>query len=135
MFKSFTFLSIFFFLTITPLVAQIEKMGLSAGLDYGGTYGLTTELEDELRFQGRAFVRYGLSEQFHIELGGGIGRMSGIDYSTLLMPINARLLVHPIDFEQWYPYAYAGFGTIRYVVDNIQNTSQTNRTTDGWTSN
>ncbi|MBI5215153.1 MAG: OmpA family protein [Ignavibacteriae bacterium] len=132
--KYFTLLSVFFLLTTIPLIAQIEKSGLSAGLDYGGIYG-STEFEEELRFQGRTFLRYGLSPQFHLELGGGMGRISGSEFSTFLMPIDARLLVHPLDFERWYPYAYAGYGTTRYVVDEVPNNADKNRKTDGWAGN
>lgn len=129
-------LTIFFILSlfISPLVAQTDHTGLSAGLGYGVMMGSGAELSSNLRYQGRAFVRYGFVEQFQVELGGGIGRISGGDYSTLVLPFDARLVFTPIYFEGWHPFAYGGMGGMRYIVDVVPNSSLTNRATSGWTS-
>jgi outer membrane protein OmpA-like peptidoglycan-associated protein len=116
------------------LLAQNEHTGLSVGLGYGAMMGSNTELSSNLRFQGRAFARYGFIEQFQVELGGGIGRISGDDFSTLVFPFDARLVFSPIYMENWHPFAYAGMGAMRYIVDVVPNSGLTNRTTSGWTS-
>ncbi|TAK50642.1 MAG: hypothetical protein EPO24_16625, partial [Bacteroidetes bacterium] len=74
----------FFLLSLLScsLLAQMERTGLSAGLGGGALLGATTELNDQLRFHGRAFVRYGFAEQLQVELGGSIGRVSGNEFSA-----------------------------------------------------
>jgi len=116
------------------LAAQTDHTGLSVGLGYGGMIGSQTELSSTLRYQGRAFARYGFIDQLHLELGGGIGRISGDDFSTLVLPFDARLVFIPAYFDQWHPYVYAGAGVLRYIADVVPNTSLTERTTSGWTS-
>ena len=56
--------------------AQWNNKGLNAGIGFGGTYPVT-ELNDQLSFQTRVFLRYGLMDRLQGEVGAGIGLLLG----------------------------------------------------------
>ena len=64
--------------------------GSEWGLRAGGLYG-ATELADGLGFGLSGFVRRPLSPRYHIEFGGGYGRLRGADYTTDLAVAEGRL--------------------------------------------
>ncbi|HUN65033.1 MAG TPA: OmpA family protein [Bacteroidota bacterium] len=112
--------------------SQINKLGLSFGLGYGGIFG-QTELQDRLyRFDARAFARYGFVDQAQAEIGVGLGRMAGSDYQTLLVPIDVRLVVDPFTFLNWNPYLYAGIGALNYRLEETPSLTDP-VSTNGWT--
>ena len=93
----------------------------------------TTEFEDDnglslSSYLLRGFFRFELSNDWQAELNAGYGKLNGDDfnyttmkkgtgeYSTSIIPIEARLLFTPFDMEGWNPYFYAGFGLLNYSV-------------------
>ena len=126
------FLSLCF--SLISLYAQSEHTGLSVGMGGGATLGATTEQSDVMRFHGRIFGRYGFIENAQIELGVGLGRLAGDDYSTLIAPVDARLVFVPFYMEMGHPYLYAGAGLLRYVADQAPPSQVVNREENGWTT-
>ena len=63
--------------------------GSEWGLRAGGRYG-ATELADGLGFGLSGFVRRPLSPRYHIEFGGGYGRLRSADYTTDLAVAEGR---------------------------------------------
>lgn len=112
--------------------AQFKEFGLKAGIKANAAMPLT-EFENDngvalgsYLFNG--FMRFELSKDWNVELSLGYGNLSGDDfnyttmkkgtgeYSTSIIPIEAKLLYAPWDLENWNPYFYAGFGGLSYSV-------------------
>lgn len=126
-------LTVVFFISCLTATAQINKLGLSGGIGYGAIFG-DTELKDKLpRFQARGYLRYGFSNIVQVEFGGGIGKIAGESYQTLLYPIDARLLISPFSFEKFNPYFYGGGGFLHYSIEKAPYTSL-NPKESGWTT-
>ncbi len=120
-------------ISLISLHAQPGNSRVSFGLGGGGLIGATTEESDALRFHGRFFGRYAFIDNAQIELGVGIGRIAGENFSTLIAPFDARLVFIPMYMDMGHPYLYAGAGLLRYVNDDIPPTQATNRSESGWT--
>jgi outer membrane protein OmpA-like peptidoglycan-associated protein len=90
----------------------------SAGMGVGGTFGMISPLTDIERYQdnpaGRAFIRFYPSETFAIEAGAGMGRLeasaNGKFFTTLIYPIDVRLVLQPVKESEFQPFAFAGIG-------------------------
>ena len=135
----------------TNSFAQFKEFGLKGGIQVNGALS-ATEFEDDngialSSYLFRAFLRFELSKYFNAELGAGYGNLSGDDfnyttmkkgtgeYSTSIIPIDARLLYTPFDLESWNPYFYAGIGLMNYNVGTKPGVvSPKPVEADGWTA-
>ena len=131
--------------------AQFKDFGLKGGVQINGVMP-ATEFEDDnglslKSYLFRGFLRFELSESFNAEVGAGYGKLSGDDfnyitnkkgtgeYSTSIIPIDARLLYTPWNLENWNPYFYAGIGLLNYNVGTKPNVvSPLAVEADGWTA-
>ena len=109
-----SFLLILFICTASQTIAQINKLGLSVGIGYGGIFGDTEVRDRLLRFNSRAFVRYGFVDPLQAEIGAGVGRMAGEDYQSLIVPMDFRLVFDPLSFDSWNPYLYGSIGALYF---------------------
>lgn len=132
--KKTALLLVLILIGVGQISAQFKDFGLKAGVRLNGVLPLT-EFEDP-RDNGMslssylldAFARLELSREWNVELSLGYGNLSGDDfnyalgktgtgeYSTSIVPIEAKLLYAPWDLENWNPYIYAGFGLLNYSV-------------------
>jgi len=111
--------------------AQFQNKGLSGGIGFGGILG-NTDLNAKLRAEARGFLRYGFADRLQAECGLGIGRIGGDDYNTLIIPIDLRLVYSPFTLEGWNPYLYAGYGFIKYRLDDEPPVKARGAKTDDW---
>ncbi len=111
--------------------------GLLPDDDFGYKNGI------KLKFLARGFLRFDASQNLEVELGGGYGKYSGLDYSsayysTDLIPIDLRFVLSPFNTETWNPFLYFGFGGLHYSVKDLpvsysSQYPQSNIKKDGWT--
>ncbi|MEW6508038.1 MAG: OmpA family protein [Bacteroidota bacterium] len=124
--------SMFLIVLGTNSNAQFKEFGLKGGFQLNGALA-ATEFDDDngvslSSYLLRGFLRFELTKDLNAELGVGYGNLSGDDfnyvtmrkgtgqYSTSIIPIDARLLVTPFNLESMNPYFYAGIGLINYNV-------------------
>ncbi|HOI28218.1 MAG TPA: DUF6089 family protein [Melioribacteraceae bacterium] len=135
----------------TNSYAQFKEFGIKGGIQANGVLS-ATEFEDDngialASYLFRAFLRFELSNQFNAEIGAGYGKLNGDDfnyttmkqgtgeYSTSIIPIDARLLFTPFDLESWNPYFYAGIGLMNYNVGTKPGVVSPNPVeADGWSA-
>ncbi len=103
-----------------PAFSQSGRIGLGGGVGCGGTLGITDSEDKTSRFQARGFLRYGFIDQLELELGGGVGKIAGADYQTLMFPIDLRLVFSPFQLEDINPFVYAGVGALYYKLERPQ---------------
>jgi outer membrane protein OmpA-like peptidoglycan-associated protein len=107
--------------------AQIHDYNSKFGLQFSGALPATEFWESnglKGSYVSRAFIRFGLSDIFQLEFGGGYGSLAGFDfnkmyYRTEIIPIDARLLVNLMENEDWNPYIYGGIGMLDYKVTHL----------------
>ncbi len=116
-----------------PGYSQLNHSGFGGGVSLGGTLGNTdfTNRED-VNSIGRAFLRYGFSSHFHAELGAGVAVVNGLDYRTLIHPMEFRLLISPFAEENWNPYLYGGFGYMHYEMEDLPRNATAGEEEKGW---
>ncbi|OGV94410.1 MAG: hypothetical protein A3J88_01295, partial [Melioribacter sp. RIFOXYB12_FULL_38_5] len=130
--------------------AQFKEFGLKAGIKANGVFS-QTEFEDDngmslSSYLFNAFARFELTKEWNVELSLGYGKLSGDDfndvlgkkgtgeYSTSIIPIEAKILYAPWDLENWNPYFYAGIGALNYSVGTKPSVvSKLDVKQDGWT--
>ncbi len=112
--------------------AQFKDQGLGFGGTFGGTFGQTELKDKKVDHYARAFMRYGLFDHVQGELGIGAGYVKGIQYRSLIFPIDYRLVLSPMSFGSWNPYVYGGAGVIRYDVEDIPPGVTAGEKTEGW---
>ncbi len=135
----------------TNVNAQFKDFGIKGGFQINGVTP-ATEFEDNngltlKSYLLRGFLRFELSESFNAEVGAGYGNLRGDDfnyitmkqgtgeYSTSIIPIDARLLFTPWNLENWNPYIYAGVGVLHYNVGTKPNVVSPLPVEDnGWTA-
>ncbi len=134
-------------LFIIPSSGQIRSEGTKFGLQINGLvpdddFGYNNGIK--LNFLARGFFRFDASQNLEIELGGGYGKYSGIDfrsddYKTDLIPIELRFVLSPFSISSWNPFFYFGFGALHYSVVDLpqayeyQSPQQKDVKKDGWT--
>jgi outer membrane protein OmpA-like peptidoglycan-associated protein len=146
-----TFIVFLILFTYVRMNAQFKDFGIKGGLQTNGVLSLT-EFEDDNGFAlasylFRAFLRLELSNSFNAELGAGYGMLNGDDfnyssmkkgtgeYSTKIIPIDARLLITPWDLENWNPYLYGGIGLVHYSVNTKPSVTSIIKVEEsGWTA-
>lgn len=132
--KLFVLLSLMLIIVlVNPVYSQFNRPGLGGGVSLGGTLGHTdfTDRED-VNHIGRAFLRYGITSYLGTEFGIGVAKIDGLDYKTLVHPLELRLLLIPYAEENWNPYLYAGFGYMHYEVEQIPDNPTPGEEFDGW---
>ena len=138
-------------LIISTTQAQFKEFGLKGGVQLNGVMP-ATEFEDDngfalSSFLVRGLLRFELSRDWNAELGVGFGKLSGDDfnyatntkgtgeYSTSIIPIDARILYTPFELESWNPYVYAGIGVMNYSVSTKPSVVSPLAVEDkGWTA-
>lgn len=132
--KKVALLLVLILIGVTQTTAQFKDFGLKAGVRANGVLS-QTEFEDPndngmslSSYLFDVFARLELSREWNVELSLGYGNLSGDDfnytlgkkgtgeYSTSIVPIEAKLLFAPWDLENWNPYVYAGIGLLNYSV-------------------
>lgn len=99
-----------------PSSAQFDRTGLGGGIGFGSVFGYT-EVPDKVgQFQARAFLRYQFSDFLSGDLGLAISKVRGDGYETQIVPVDARLLIHPFYAESFRPFIYGGFGALAFKV-------------------
>jgi outer membrane protein OmpA-like peptidoglycan-associated protein/opacity protein-like surface antigen len=102
--------------------AQFKDYNWKAGLQINNMLPMNEfSLSNGFRLSplGRGYIRYELSHDWSLEGGIGFGIYQGVDdkgddYSTTILPIDARILYTPFDMEKINPYFFAGFGALNF---------------------
>lgn len=107
----------------TPASAQLFSKGqmqnLSGGFEAGALIG-QTELDDKFAGKFRAFMRMRMSKVLQGEIGIGSGRMSGKEFGTDMVLMDAKLVFNALEKGNWTPlYISTGLGVLRYDLDDI----------------
>jgi len=129
-FLCFVFLGILFSI---PATAQLVKHGLRPGAGIGGVYGNTDPSDKLGNYQGRAFLRYLLTDNIEGEFGVGLSELRGVNYTTSIVPIDYHFLISPFNLETWNPYLYVGGGALHYELLKSPNYYTTDLNRAGWT--
>ncbi|MFN0158533.1 MAG: OmpA family protein [Bacteroidota bacterium] len=116
----------------TVSFAQFKDQGIGFGATFGGTFGQTELKDKKLDHYARAFMRYSLFDHVQGELGVGAGYVKGIQYRTLIFPIDYRLVFSPMASDSWNPYIYGGAGVLRYDIEDIPPGATAGEKTKGW---
>lgn len=111
------------FFSALPATSQNIVKGWDAGLHIRGTYG-QTDLDDRgLAPLVQPFVRHQLGWNTQGELSAGLGTLSGLDYTTRIIPVDYRVLYYPFSYGADFllpgihpgdVYLYAGAGAIQF---------------------
>jgi outer membrane protein OmpA-like peptidoglycan-associated protein len=118
--------------SLLPARAQFRTQGLGGGIGFGLTHG-QTDLRDRVgRFIARGFVRYGFDAPVAFELGAGLGRFAGAEYNSEIVPIDARLVLSPFNFETVNPFIYAGAGMMHYYVKEFPPQAPPTQEVEEW---
>src|SRR5512140_2104972 len=118
---------------IQPAGAQYKDQGgFGGGIGFGGNYG-KTDLKSGGAFNARAYLRKSFVHGLQGELGVSLGKISGDEYETQLVPIDFRLLLHPLSVESWNPYLYAGIGAMHYDIRTLPPNPTAGVKTTNWT--
>ena len=129
MFKSkpsfILFLAILIF-TSGFINAQLSDYSLKYGMNFNMLIPDTEFDNDQLKFQYmlKGLLRIPVLEEYlEGELSLGYGFLAGNDFNSdfwksEMIPIEARLLISPLQLEEYNPFLYAGFGSLFYWVDN-----------------
>ena len=122
--------------------AQFKDVSWKAGLQINNMFPLNEfPMSNGFKFSplGRAYGRFQLSNLFSLEAGLGYGSYQGVDdkgndYSTSLLPIDARLLYTPFDMETVNPYFFAGIGLLNFNASTKTKMVSPNSVEEsGWT--
>lgn len=150
--KTFTityFFLLLVFLIIAPsAIAQFNDYTAKLGLQ-GNVLLSDTEFDKDLRPDnasykfsgiGRAFVRFEFfTEVLETEIGGGFGRLAGVDtdnlnWWTYLIPLDLRFIISPFEMDVWDPYLFGGAGAMYFNNDKQPSVSSPNPVEQkGWT--
>jgi hypothetical protein len=135
-------LFLIFFLFQVNSVAQFNDYTLKLGLQANGLLS-DTEFDKENRSSdpqykfsglGRLFLRFEPgTEYLEFEVGGGFGRLAGIDSAnsnwwTYIIPLDARLILSPFDMDVWNPYLFGGVGAMYFNNDKAPSVASPGET-------
>jgi outer membrane protein OmpA-like peptidoglycan-associated protein len=131
--KTHLYILMLLLMVLTPasLYSQYNTQGLSGGLGFGGTVGIT-ESSSRLKMITRGFLRQGIVERVQLEISAGIGQVGGPDYNTRVIPLDGRALFSPFIFDSWNPYIYAGYGGIHFKVEEKPVNASSNAKLEDW---
>ncbi len=119
---------------VLPSAAQFKDQGLGFGAAFGGTMAQTELRDRKADFMVRGFLRHGLLSSLQGEFGVGVGYMKGVQFRTLLYPIDYRLVFGPFSFDNFNPYIFGGIGALRYDVEQIPPGATPGEKTKDWTA-
>ncbi len=137
-------------------IAFFAPTSLSQFNDYTAKLGIQgnvllsdTEFDKDLRPDdasykfsgiGRAFVRFEFfTEVLETEIGGGFGRLAGVDtenlnWWTYLIPLDFRFIISPFNMDVWDPYLFGGAGAMYFNNDKQPSVNSPKPTKQkGWT--
>jgi outer membrane protein OmpA-like peptidoglycan-associated protein len=128
--------------------AQFNDYTAKLGFQMNGIV-TDTEFDKDIRpdnadfkfsFIGRAFLRFEFfTDMVETEVGGGFGRLSGVDrdnlnWWTYIIPIDLRFIFSPFDMDVWSPYIFTGAGGMYYTIDKLPSIPSPNSFSEnGWT--
>ncbi len=113
--------------------AQWNLKGLGGGIGIGGAEGKTDFSSNNVDYLARAFVRYGFVDHLQGDVGFGFGQIYGDAYKTEMLPIDARLLISPLSFDDWNPYLYGGIGVLHYQLTKYPAVLPPDVSINSWT--
>ncbi len=108
--------------------AQLRDFSYKIGLQTAHFVWTGNEFTDDgLSLLFRPYLRFELSKTFQIGLGAGYGWYQGKDYGandykTEIIPLDARLLIMPFEFDTWNPYGYLSWGGTFWWLDDSPRT-------------
>jgi len=70
-------------------------------------------------FLARGFFRFPLAKALQGELGLSMGKVGGPEYSSTIVPVDARLVLSPFALESWNPFVYAGAGIMHQTMKTL----------------
>jgi len=117
----------FLLVSSSQSIAQLKEYGIKGGVQFNYLVH-TTEFfnrgEQGFSYLAKGFLRFEFSDMFAGELGAGYGVINGKDYAldeytTNILPIDARVLFTPFDLDSWNPYFFTGVGLMNYKVDDF----------------
>ncbi|MCB0749843.1 MAG: OmpA family protein [Ignavibacteriae bacterium] len=129
--KEFIITLLIFFALSIPSYAQLNDYSVKGGIQ---GFALLPDMDfpnEDIKpsYLGRLFVRIKVIDLFDVELGAGYGKLSGDDpsndlWESTIMPADLRLLLSPFNSKVVNPYGFAGFGYMKWKVDNKPNQNQ-----------
>ena len=146
----FSFLLVMlYFLFNSSSVAQFNDYTLKLGIQANGLLSdmefdkenRPSDPEYKLSGLGRLFLRFELgTEIVEMEVGGGFGRLAGLDSAnnnwwTYIIPLDARIILSPFNMDVWNPYAFGGAGGMYFNNDkepSVNSPAPTKK--NGWTT-
>ncbi len=116
----FTIISLIVLINFTA-IPQVKDYSWKSGWQVSGLLPATEFNTNPIKtsLMGRVFLRTELNSTFQVEFGMGYGRLGGMDFysqfwQSELAPIDARILLCPLNSDSWNPYLYIGAGGIWY---------------------
>src|ERR1044071_2516502 len=115
---------LFYALCSVPAFSQVSDLtggranSYGVGVSFGANTPQTDINEHNLYPAGNAFFRYYPAAQAAIELGFGLGSLQADKnsqyFSSILYPVDIRLLIAPVTTGKFDPYAFGGFGLMYF---------------------
>jgi outer membrane protein OmpA-like peptidoglycan-associated protein len=101
----------------TPAFPQLREQGVGAGAKIGGIFSTTESSQKGSGYLGRAFFRHPIATRLRGEVGVEFGELKANSFTTLLIPVDYRLMFSPASTQSWNPYLYAGGGFLYYELE------------------
>jgi outer membrane protein OmpA-like peptidoglycan-associated protein len=116
----------FGFLVVSVCSSQSSKEAFGVGIELGAATPLTDISEHKQYPFGRAFLRYYPESVVALEAGVGLGSLEADKnaqyFSSMIYPIDVRLLLEPIQEGKVHPSIFAGMGVMFFnPVDRNQD--------------
>ncbi|MEI8134583.1 MAG: OmpA family protein [bacterium] len=121
------------------LSAQTEHQ-LRLNIAIGGSSGINEALQQSLNPMFGAGLTWEnvVAEHFSFEANAAFGKLSSpkqggySEYSTTIIPIDARIKYAPLDGDLWQPYLYAGLGFVHYSINSASPNASSSASTSGF---
>ncbi len=122
-------------LLLLPALAlgQWSLQGFGGGVGLGGAIGRTDSSGNTAQYYARAFMRYGIVDHVQLDLGAAVSELKGNAYKTEVIPIDARLMLSPLSFDEVNPYLYGGIGVAHFDIRNYAANPSPEASLSGWT--
>lgn len=116
MFRGVLLSFVIFFLCIGSGFSQEDGTGMGVG----ATFGMVTPRTDIEDYNdnplGRAFLRFYPVDVVGIEASAGMGRLEASSdagfFTTLIYPVDLRLVIQPLKKSKFQPFAFGGLGLL-----------------------
>jgi outer membrane protein OmpA-like peptidoglycan-associated protein len=107
------------------IFSQDRKTGLGVGVSFGLAHPISDIQGGKYEPIARFFSRYYPTPILGIEAGIGLGNLEAekdIDFfSSYIVPVDARLILHPLTVQDVYPYLFGGIGIMYFNPVDKQN--------------